>query len=109
MTKWLMEPTGKSCPGESAGYSRQRFQSVKTSCSRGERTKSTRRSTRSINSASTRSCMENAESERPRLANVLSSRLVSRAGEQAIAPRVNCDATDDFSSLWKKVLAKTSR
>ena len=38
------------------------------------------------------------------LANVLSSRLVSRAGEQAIAPRVNCDATDDFSSLWKKVL-----
>lgn len=40
------------------------------------------------------------------LANVLSSRLVSHAGEQAIAPRVNCDATDDFSSLWRKVLAK---
>ena len=40
------------------------------------------------------------------LANVLSSRLVSRSGEQAIAPRVNCDATDDFSSLWRKVLAK---
>ena len=43
------------------------------------------------------------------LANVLSSRLVSRSGEQAIAPRVNCDATDDFSSLWRKVLAKRSR
>ena len=40
------------------------------------------------------------------LANVLSSRLVSHAGEQAIAPRVNCDATDDFASLWRKVLAK---
>lgn len=40
------------------------------------------------------------------LANVLSSRLVNRAGEKAIAPRVNCDATDDFSSLWRKVLAK---
>ena len=40
------------------------------------------------------------------LANVLSSRLVSHSGEQAIAPRVNCDATDDFSSLWRKVLAK---
>ena len=38
------------------------------------------------------------------LANVLSSRLVSRSGQQAIAPRVNCDATDDFSSLWRKVL-----
>ena len=40
------------------------------------------------------------------LANVLSSRLVSHSGEQAIAPRVNCDATDDFSSLWRKVLEK---
>ena len=40
------------------------------------------------------------------LANVLSSRLVSGSGKQAIAPRVNCDATDDFSSLWRKVLAK---
>ena len=40
------------------------------------------------------------------LANVLSSRLVSHSGEQAIAPRVNCDATDDFASLWRKVLTK---
>jgi Cdc6-like AAA superfamily ATPase len=39
------------------------------------------------------------------LANVLSSRIFSRAGHQAIAPRVNCDATDTFSSLWQKVLA----
>ncbi len=38
------------------------------------------------------------------LANVLSSRLVSHSGEQAIAPRINCDATDDFASLWRKVL-----
>lgn len=40
------------------------------------------------------------------LANVLSSRLVSHSGEQAIAPRVNCDATDDFASLWRKVLTR---
>ena len=40
------------------------------------------------------------------LANILSSRLVSRAGEKAIAPRVNCNASDTFSSLWRKVLAK---
>ena len=40
------------------------------------------------------------------LANVLSSRLVSDSGEKALAPRVNCDATDTFSSLWKKVLAR---
>ena len=40
------------------------------------------------------------------LANVLSSRLVSLSGEKAFAPRVNCDGTDDFSSLWRKVLAK---
>ena len=37
------------------------------------------------------------------LANVLSSRLVSKAGQQAIAPRVNCDGTDTFASLWRKV------
>ena len=40
------------------------------------------------------------------LANVLSSRLVSHSGEQAIAPRINCDATDDFASLWRKVLTR---
>lgn len=38
------------------------------------------------------------------LANVLSSRLVTHAGEGAIAPRINCDATDDFASVWRKVL-----
>ncbi|MXX86479.1 MAG: AAA family ATPase [Acidobacteria bacterium] len=42
------------------------------------------------------------------LANFLSSRLVTHSGERAIAPRVNCDATDSFSSLWKKVLTKIS-
>lgn len=40
------------------------------------------------------------------LANVLGSRLVSRAGRQALAPRVNCDATDTFSSLWSKVFGQ---
>ena len=40
------------------------------------------------------------------LANILSSRLVSRVGVQAIAPRINCDGTDDFNTLWRKVLGK---
>ncbi len=40
------------------------------------------------------------------LANTLSSRLVNHKGERALAPRVNCDATDDFSSLWRKVLTQ---
>ena len=40
------------------------------------------------------------------LANVLSSRLVSKAGRRALAPRVNCDATDTFGSLWAKVFAQ---
>ena len=38
------------------------------------------------------------------LANILSSRLVSRTGVGAIAPRINCDGMDSFSTLWKKVL-----
>ena len=40
------------------------------------------------------------------LANVLSSRLVSRAKGLAISPKVNCDTTDTFSGLWKKVLSR---
>ena len=40
------------------------------------------------------------------LANILSSRLVSRAGVEAIAPRINCDGTDNFNTLWKKALEK---
>ena len=40
------------------------------------------------------------------LANILSSRLVSRAGVEAIAPRINCDGTDDFTTLWKKAFEK---
>ena len=41
------------------------------------------------------------------LAIVLSSRLVSLSGKKALAPRVNCDGTDDYSSLWRKVFAQT--
>jgi Cdc6-like AAA superfamily ATPase len=37
------------------------------------------------------------------LANVLSSFLKDR-GVDVLFPRANCDATDDFTSLWKKVL-----
>ena len=40
------------------------------------------------------------------LANILSSRLVSKAGVHAIAPRINCDGTDNFNTLWKKALGK---
>ena len=40
------------------------------------------------------------------LANILSSRLVSKAGVEAIAPRVNCDGTDTFDTLWKKALER---
>ena len=40
------------------------------------------------------------------LANILSSRLVSKAGKEVLAPRVNCDGTDSFNTLWKKVLEK---
>lgn len=36
------------------------------------------------------------------LANVLSS-FLGDAGGQVIAPRVNCDATDTFPSVWQKV------
>ena len=40
------------------------------------------------------------------LANVLSSRVVSKSGMQALAPRVNCDSTDTFDSVWRKVLSQ---
>ncbi len=39
------------------------------------------------------------------LANVLSDYLEAR-GQQVIAPRVNCDVTDNFSSLWRKILTE---
>ena len=40
------------------------------------------------------------------LANILSSRLVSKNGVEAIAPRINCDGTDNFEALWKKALGE---
>lgn len=40
------------------------------------------------------------------LANILSSRVMSRAGTKALAPRINCDATDTFDTLWRKVLSE---
>lgn len=39
------------------------------------------------------------------LANVIASRVISRTGAQAISPRVNCDVTDTFQGLWKKVFS----
>jgi Cdc6-like AAA superfamily ATPase len=39
------------------------------------------------------------------LANILSTRVVAH-GSETLAPRVNCDGTDDFGSLWKKVLSQ---
>jgi Cdc6-like AAA superfamily ATPase len=38
------------------------------------------------------------------LANILASKLT--AGSAILAPRVNCDSTDDFSSLWRKIFAQ---
>src|SRR5438876_8317995 len=40
------------------------------------------------------------------LANVLSSKLVSRSGVQALAPRINCTVNDTFSGLWRSVLSQ---
>lgn len=37
------------------------------------------------------------------LANVLNSILMTRWKTRIVAPHVNCDATDTFSSLWRKV------
>ena len=42
------------------------------------------------------------------LANVLSSRMVS-SGKPLISPRVNCDATDTYEELWKKVFSRITR
>jgi len=40
------------------------------------------------------------------LANVLSPYLESMGNVSVIAPHVNCDTGDDFSSLWKKVFGQ---
>lgn len=39
------------------------------------------------------------------LANVLSD-FLQAAGEEILAPHVNCDGTDDFSKLWRKILSE---
>jgi Cdc6-like AAA superfamily ATPase len=38
------------------------------------------------------------------LANIIGTRLA--AGTEVVAPRINCDSTDDFASIWRKVLAQ---
>ena len=39
------------------------------------------------------------------LANVLSE-FLQAAGEQIFAPHVNCDGTDTYPSLWRKILSE---
>jgi len=39
------------------------------------------------------------------LGNVLSSKLTA-PGSVVLAPRINCDTTDDFSSLWRKTFSQ---
>jgi len=38
------------------------------------------------------------------LANIISTKLTSK--REIVAPRVNCDGTDSFTSLWKKVFSE---
>lgn len=38
------------------------------------------------------------------LANIISTKLTS--GREIVAPRVNCDSTDTFATLWKKVFSE---
>lgn len=38
------------------------------------------------------------------LANIISGTLHNPSGRPLLAPHVNCDAQDDFGSVWKKVL-----
>ncbi len=40
------------------------------------------------------------------LANVAPIYLEVELGERVIAPRVNCDGTDDYNALWRKVFGK---
>src|SRR4029077_15132162 len=39
------------------------------------------------------------------LGNVLSSKLTA-PGSVVLAPRINCDTTDDFASLWRKIFSQ---
>jgi Cdc6-like AAA superfamily ATPase len=38
------------------------------------------------------------------LANVVDSFVLRPAGQGVIAPHINCDASDDFTSIWRKLL-----
>ena len=40
------------------------------------------------------------------LANVLASHLISKTGVRPISPRINCDATDTYDRLWRKVFER---
>ena len=40
------------------------------------------------------------------LANVLASHLISETGVRPISPRINCDTTDTYDGLWRKVFTK---
>jgi Cdc6-like AAA superfamily ATPase len=38
------------------------------------------------------------------LANIISTKI--RSGREVVAPRVNCDGTDSFTTLWKKIFSE---
>src|SRR5688572_28887315 len=38
------------------------------------------------------------------LANIISTKITS--SRETVAPRVNCDSTDTFTSLWKKIFSE---
>jgi DNA polymerase III delta prime subunit len=40
------------------------------------------------------------------LANILASKIKPRGQGKALTPRINCDSTDDFSTLWRKVFSQ---
>ncbi len=39
------------------------------------------------------------------LANILASKLRTSTGSTVVAPRINCDRGDDFTSVWRKVFS----
>ena len=43
------------------------------------------------------------------LANVLASYLILETGIKPISPRINCDATDTYDLLWRKVFERIAR
>src|SRR5262245_1176514 len=40
------------------------------------------------------------------LANILAFRISTQSGKPPLAPRVNCDSTDTFASLWRKIFSQ---